>query len=306
MEQAYSSNALYLPNLLDLKFLDDEVKMIKHNIVLALSLIRQVIFLLILLFSTLSYSQNSNKALPKAEFRVSLDAVMYQKLQTIDGDSEMIKFKDSPSAILNLSNLYRLKHGFALEPNIGFTVISYRYKYDIEIPDTHPLNNGNYDYGNRLSDKAIDPSLYSVRLGLSLHKEQAIKNNQYLSFGVGVNYNLYPTYSLSSGHTYQLDTARSYRVAYTDLEGGGTQSWLFGNLTYSTKIGWAKYNEKGHSYGFAFVAAIQPKNIGIGTYLAGYESGNLIWKNGYYGISFTKSFSKDTNSKVKRLGKKQP
>jgi hypothetical protein len=121
--------------------------------------------IIVLLFFSKSLAQSTPNTLPKRELRINVDAIMYQKLKvTSTNSSSLFNSRDIPSGILSVSNYFRIKHNFAIEPSIGFTVIPYNYSYNIELQPSHPL----YKNRTELSHHSSEYPLPSSRVGISV------------------------------------------------------------------------------------------------------------------------------------------
>jgi hypothetical protein len=252
---------------------------------------------LLLLFFLNSSAQSTKPQLPRKEFRVNLETVMYQKLiETSSNGGSSFNSRDAPSGILSISNYYRLKHNFAIEPSIGITVIPYNYNYDVKLEPNHPM------YKNRsvLSHNSYEFALPSSKVGLFISKEFYLKNMLNIFTGLGINLNTYPTYLFESGVSYNIDDNQpdsSFRLFQLTLSDEGHTRAYWSNLTYSGKVGFSKRNSKGNGYSISLVFNLQPNTIGTGNYYfdqgSYIESGTIKWKNSYYGFCFSKSFNRD-------------
>lgn len=243
--------------------------------------------------------------LPKREFRVSLETIFYQKLSETSNDGNtLFNSRDVPSGMLSISNNFRLPHHFSLEPNIGISLIPYNYHFNFDLPNDHPLKVDN-DFDD-VDGNGYDFSLYTAKLGCFISREFALPKNREFYFSLGVNLNIYPTYSLGFGESYQLKNQppdSTFRLFSMHLEDDlGVSAYWWGNFSYTSKFGFTKYNNKGNGYGIGLIFNYQPDPIGIGEYYFNMGdrkvSGNLKWKNSYYGLIFTKTFNRTKQAHI--------
>lgn len=248
-----------------------------------------------LLFFINSSAQSTTSSLPNKEFRINLKTVMYQKLIETSGNG-LFNSRDAPSGVLSISNYYRLKHNFAIEPSIGLTVIPYNYNFDVNIEPNHPLYADNQKV---LDDNITEYILPSSIIGLSLFKEFKFNDRTTFFTSLGLNLNTYPTYSFGSGYSYVVRGHQDsvFRFLDLDLTDGDHPKAFWSNLSYSCKLGFLNTNSDGNGYSISFVFSIQPRDIGTGTYYFDLgthkETGTLKWKNSYYGFCFSKTFNRD-------------
>lgn len=250
-----------------------------------------------LLFFINSSAQSTGSLLPKKEFRINLETVMYQKLLDHSANS-LFNSRDAPSGVLSISNYYRLKHNFAIEPSIGLTVIPYNYNFDVSIDPNHPLYAENQKV---LDDNITEYILPSSIIGLSLSKEFKFNDKATFFTSLGLHLNTYPTYSFGSGYSYVVRGQQDSVFRFLDLEltDGDHSRAFWSNLSYSCKFGFINTNSVGNGYNISFVFNFQPSKVGTGSYYFDLgthkETGTLTWKNSYYGFCFSKSFNRDKN-----------
>lgn len=251
---------------------------------------------LLLINSLASLAQQMDNKLPMREFRINLEAVMYRKLIETSGTSSLFKPRNAPSGILGISEYFRFKNHFALEPCIAFTMVPYSYSYNVELSKDHPLYP---EYVNVLNDYSSDYVLPSARLSLFITKEFRYRKKTNLFAGLGININTFPTYSLGSGHSYGLQTGQQdsfFRLLEINLSDEDYETAYWSNLSYSFKIGFSKRNNQGNGSTISLVWNYQPNNIGVGDYSINQgsykEMGTLKWKNSYLGFCFTKTFKR--------------
>lgn len=252
---------------------------------------------LLMLFMN-SSAQPTDFSLPKKEFRINFETVMYRKLiETSNSGHNSFNSRNAPSGILSISDYFRLKHNFAIEPSFGFTIIPYNYNYNIELNKDHLLYSENQKV---LSDNIYDYTLPSLRIGLFLTKDFILKDKSNLFAGLGINLNTFPTYLFESGHSYFINgSAQDSIIRFFDLElydeDYTTAYWS--NLSYSLKFGFSKRNNKGNGYNISMIWNFQPNVIGVGDYYFNQgtykETGTVKWKNSYLGFCFSKTFNMD-------------
>ena len=205
-------------------------------------LINKIAATLLLLFFLNSSAQSTKSQLPRKEFRVNLETVMYQKLiETSSNGGSSFNSRDAPSGILSISNYYRLKHNFAIETSIGLTVIPYNYNFDIELETDHPLYSENQ---KTLSGSSYEYALPSPKIGISVIREFNLTNSTNIFAELGVNWNLYPTYEFQYGESFGVlegsQKDRSFRLFQLTLSDEGHTRAYWSNLTYSGKVGFSK------------------------------------------------------------------
>jgi len=249
-----------------------------------------------------SSAQTTDLLLPKKEFRINLETVMYRKLiETSNSGHNSFNSRNAPSGILSISNYYRLKHNFAIEPSFGFTIIPYNYNFDFDLDTSHFLYSENQ---KKLSDNINEYALPSLRIGLALTKEFRLKDRRILFAGLGINLNTFPTYLFEDSYSYFLNGSTQdsiIRFFELNLNDGNHGRAYWGNLTYSLKFGFSKNNTKGNGYNISLVWNLQPGVIGVGNYTFNHgsykETGTLKWKNSYFGLCFSKSFNRKTKER---------
>jgi hypothetical protein len=255
--------------------------------------------ILLLLFSLNSSAQSTKLPFPSKEFRINLETVKYQKItKTSTPKDSKFNSTDAPSGVLTISNYYRLRHNFAIEPSIGLTVIPYNYNFDIELETDHPLYSENQ---KTLSGSSYEYALPSPKIGISVIREFNLTNSTNIFAELGVNWNLYPTYEFQSGESFgvlegsQKDSILRFFELNLNDENHTRAFWS--NLTYSGKVGFSKRNNKGNGYSISLVFNLQPNTIGTGNYYfdqgSYIETGTVKWRNSYYGFCFSKSFNRD-------------
>lgn len=220
----------------------------------------KIAVILLLLFFLNSSGQSTENTRPRKEFRVNLETIMYQKLmETPKNDNTLFHSKDAPSGILSISTYYRLKNNFAIEPSFGFTIIPYNYNYNIELDPSHPM----YKNGSVVSHSSYEFALPSLKIGLLGFKEFPLKNKFNILTGLGINWNIYPTYIFDSGVAYGLNDNQpdsSFRLFNLTLEDEGHSTAFWSDFTYSAKIGLSNRNNKGNGYCISLVFNFQVKS----------------------------------------------
>lgn len=251
----------------------------------------------LLLSINISIAQSAETTMPRKELRINLETVMYQKLiETTTNNSGLFSSRDAPSGVLSLSNYYRLKNNFAIEPSVGFTLIPYNYKYSIKLQPSHPMHKN----GAAVSHNSTEYGLPSLKVGFFVLQEFDTRSRFKIFTGLGVNLNTYPTYAFRDGVIYSLNDNfpdSSIRFFNLELEDKGYQRAFWSNLTYSGRVGLSRTNSKGNGYSISLVFNFQPNEIGSGNYSFNQgsylETGSVKWKNSYYGFCFSKTFNRD-------------
>lgn len=262
--------------------------------------LHSILAIISLLFTKQLNGQTAANKAPDLEFRINLETVMYQKLlQTSEPKGGSFNSRDAPSGVLSLSAYSRLKHGFAIEPGVGFTIIPYHFNYDVKLSPDHPLY---ASYDGRVSSGSYTYGLYSTRLSLSVLKEFSLHTKQTFFAGIGAHFNIFPTYELSSGSTYGYintnnDTLEMRFFGMELLDPMNQRGYFWGNFSYAARFGFIKTNSKGNGFNVSLVVNIQPREVGSGNYTFNQgsylETGTLRWTGSYYGFCFSKSFNKD-------------
>jgi hypothetical protein len=249
-----------------------------------------------LLFFINSSAQSTTSSPPNKEFRINLETVMYQKLIESSSSGSSFNSRDALSGILSISNYYRLKHNFAIEPSVGLSVIPYNYNYNIQLEPSHPI----YKNVAVISHTSTSYILPTSRVGVFVSKEFHKTSSIIFFTGLGVNLNTYPTYDFSSGVVYSLDDSQpdsELRFFDLNLTDGNYSGAFRSNLSYSAKIGLSKINNRGNGYSISLIFNLQPNEIGVGSYYFDLgthkETGTLKWKNSYYGFCFSKTFNRE-------------
>jgi hypothetical protein len=248
-------------------------------------------------------AQMQDTSLPKKEFRITLQTVMYQKLHVTSGnEAGLFRSRDAPSGILSIAYSYRLKHNFTIEPMVGLTVVPVNYNFELTLKEDHPLHK---PASRTIESNRYDYFVPSGRLGLFVTKEFKIRKESNWFAGFCVQRNTFPTYGFQLGERYQtkidgIDS--SIQLFNLSMEGGESGKYWFNNFSYGAKLGYTKRNINKNGFSIGLVVNYQPQPIGLGEYTfdlwSSLDVGSVSWKNSYYGLQFSWNFSLNKKSTV--------